>query len=81
MFPVEALLKPVIGLPEIRIRPVDPVFFQVQPVLLVAAEVFNQVKKIRQVFLTDIKKIVGIGADKTLDEIGPVPGVIRQFVP
>ena len=69
---IEALLKPVIGIPEPVLGSVDAVFGQ--PLIISGAfiKMGKQIKKIGQILFADIDKVVRIRSNKTGNKIGTV---------
>ena len=69
---VEALLKPVIHCPEIIITPVHTIAVESFQMLRTTVEIGEQIEEIRQLFLLQVYKIIGVRTDKTFDEVSLV---------
>ena len=69
---IEALLKPVIGIPEPVLGSVNAVFGQSLIISGAFLKMGKQIKKVGQLLFPDIDKVVRIRTDKTGNKIGTV---------
>ena len=74
----EATLKPVVGVPQPLVGPVDAVAGQPLGVSRAFFEMREQIDEVRQVLLAEVEEVVRVGADEPRDEIGAVLGRIER---